>query len=182
MAYPPLIDTDYFNRSPLGLKGTDIPAETLEEYIDEASQYVRDYLDRIITIAPFTERIVGSGRYSLILDEYPITALTDVSYAGYESDQGTHSTGDFLIHAEAGIIEWVNKRYNFRTDRIYVVQYTAGYAEVPGPIKRATALQTVQLLRPMYGGASPNPDAEVVPFSEELIISLLEKYRRKRLS
>jgi hypothetical protein len=175
-----LIDIDYFRRQPLGTKDV-LPTETVQEYIEEASQYVKDYLDREIELANYTERIVGSGGYSLILDETPVTNLIDVSYVGYESDMGTHSTGDFILHSGAGIIEWVNKRYNFRTDRVYIVQYEAGYATIPGPIKRATALQTVQLMRPMYGGVQvETPD--VVPFAEELIVSLLEKYRRKRLS
>lgn len=176
-----LIDIDYIRRQPYGLKSfSSLSSEILEETIQEASEYVEDYLDRKILSSSWTERIVGSGRFTLILDQYPILSLTDVSYQGYESDNGTHATGDFLIHSESGIIEWVNKRYNFRTDRVYVVQYTAGYTEVPGPIKRATALQTIQLLRPMYGGAAP--EVEVVPFADELIVSLLEKYRRKRIS
>jgi hypothetical protein len=61
------------------------------------------------------------------------------------------------------------------------VSYTAGYETVPNPIKRAVALQTVQLLRPMYGG--PQLDTpEIVPFADEMIVNLLERYRRKRLS
>lgn len=176
----PLIDIDYFRRQPLGQKGDQLSAEVVEEYIDEASQYVRDYLDRDINLTTYTERIVGSGRYTLILGQYPIVELLDVSYDGYESDVGIHSLSDFLIHRDAGILEWVNKRNYWQPRRVYTVQYTAGYVEIPGPIKRATALQTVQLLRPMYGGAGG--EVEVVPFADELIISLLEKYRRKRLS
>ncbi len=175
-----LIDIDYFRRQPLGIKDN-LQAEVVQEYIDEAEQFVKDYLDRELELQTYTERIVGTGRYTLLLDETPVTDLIDVSYTGYESDMGTHSTGDFLLHSGAGILEWVNKRYNFRTDRIYIVQYEAGYEVIPGPIKRATALQTVQLMRPMYGG--PQQDTpEIVPFADELIVSLLEKYRRKRIS
>lgn len=175
-----LIDIDYLRRQPLGIKGFDnIPAEVVEEFISEASEYVEDYCDRNFTSTVYVERIVGSGRYTLILDQYPVLSVSDVSYEGY-SEQGTHSTLDFLIHSESGIIEWKDKRYNFRSDRIYKVTYNAGYTEVPGPVKRATALQVVQLMRPMYGGAAS--EVEVVPFADELIISLLEKYRRKRLS
>lgn len=177
----PLIDIDYFRRAPYGLKGADnLPAEIVEEFIQEASDYVRDYLDHDVTVGTYAERKIGSGNFKLILDKMPIISLIDISYEGYESDVGTHPLSDFLIHKEAGIVEWANKRYYFRPDRIYVVQYTAGYVEVPGPIKRATALQTVQLMRPMYGGAGP--EVEVVPFAEDLIVSLLERYRRKRLS
>jgi hypothetical protein len=177
-----LIDIDYFRRQPLGWKGAaNIQADILEEAIAEASTYVEDYLDRKILITSYVQRIVGNRRYVLILDNYPIASLTGVSYTQVTGEVGTHSLLDFLVHNEEGMIEMIDKRNVFRGDRVYTVSYTAGYATVPGPIKRAVALQTVQLLRPMYGG--PSPDApEVVPFADELIISLLEKYRRKRLS
>lgn len=176
-----LIDIDYFRQMPLGQKALDqLPAEVIQEYIQTASDYVEDYLDHKIQLHTVTERIVGKREFTLILDEYPIVALLDVSYDGYSGDVGTHATSDFLIHSEAGVIEWINKNYNFRGDRIYTVQYTAGYATVPTPIKLATALQTVQLTRPMYGGVSEEPTG--VPFADETIVSLLERYRRKRLS
>jgi hypothetical protein len=176
-----LIDIDYFRRQPLGLKGAqDLPAETLQEYIDEASDYVEDYLDIKVLEHDYVERIVGPGGYTIILDAYPITDLVSVGYEGF-TESGLHLNSDFLVHADAGIIEWVNKANYFRSDRIYIVSYTAGYETVPNPIKRAVALQTVQLLRPMYGG--PQLDTpEIVPFADEMIVNLLERYRRKRLS
>lgn len=176
-----LIDIDYFKRQPLGAKAiTALSAEVLEETIQEASDYVEDYLDRKILEDTYVERILGRRDYVLILDQFPITGLIDVSYDGLDN-VGTHATSDFLIHAEAGMIEWINKMYNFRGDRVYTVTYTAGYETVPNPIKRAVALQTVQLLRPMYGGQSDEAQA-IVPFADELITNLLERYRRKRLS
>lgn len=179
-----LIDIDYFRRQPLGSTSiNNMTYEVLQEAIDEASAYVEDYLDRKVLSTNYTERIPGNRRYTLILDNMPITAVTDVSYEDMAGGVGTHSVLDFLIHGEAGVLEWKNKMYNFRGDRIYIVQYTAGYATVPGPIKRATALQTVQILRPMYGG--PTQDAsgiDVIPFADDMIVNLLEKYRRKRIS
>lgn len=176
-----LIDIDYFRRQPLGAKAIQgLSAEVLMETIQEASDYVEDYLDRKILETTYVERILGKREYVLILDQFPITGLIDVSYDGLDSS-GTHATSDFLIHADAGMIEWINKMYNFRGDRVYTVTYTAGYPTVPAPIKRAVALQTVQLLRPMYGGQSEALQ-EVVPFADELIANLLERYRRKRLS
>lgn len=177
-----LIDTDYFRRLPLGQKAIDqLPLEDLQEYINTASDYVEDYLDHKILEHTVIQRIPGKREYTLILDEYPIVSLDDVSYDGYAGDVGTHATTDFLVHTDAGIIEWIDKNYVFRGDRVYIVEYTAGYAEVPTPIKFATALQTVQLLRPMYGGIT-SQEAQGVPFADEQIVSLLERYRRKRLS
>ena len=176
-----LIDVDYFNQQPLGLKGFDIQTDVLQEIIQEASDYVEDYIDRKIEIANYSERIVGRDRYTLILENLPVVSLNSVAYDGYPGDMGTYSTTEFLVHSNAGLIEWINKMYNFRSDRVYTVGYTAGYAEVPGPIKRAVALQTIQLLRPMYGGPSNNLP-ELVPFADDMIVNLLEKYRRKRIS
>lgn len=178
-----LIDIDYFKRQPYGGKGLDanLPAEVLQETIEDASQYVEDYLDMRITETAYTERIVGNGRYTLILDNFPITSVTGVSYEDVVGNVGTYSPTQFLIHAEAGIIERIDKLDVFREDRIYIISYTAGYTEVPGPIKRAVALQTVQFLRPAYGGVNDS-SGEIVPFADELIVSLLERYRRKRLS
>lgn len=178
-----LIDIDYFKRQPYGGKGLDasMSSEALQEAIEDASAYIEDYLDIKVLSTSYTERIPGNRRYTLILDNYPITALTGVSYESWSGEVGTHATSDFLIHSQSGIIERVSKLDVFRGDRLYIVQYTAGYAEVPAPIKRATALQTVQLLRPAYGGPT-DTSGEIVPFADELIISLLERYRRKRLS
>lgn len=176
-----LIDIDYFKRLPLGSKAIGgLSAEVIEETIQEASDYVEDYIDRKVLATQYIERIPGQRNYTIILDNYPITALADVSWVDVLGNQGTHSLTDFLVHAESGILEYIDKRDNFRGDRVYVITYTAGYATVPSVIRRAVALQTVQLLQPMFGG--PNTQSELVPFSDELIGSLLEKYRRKRLS
>lgn len=175
-----LIDVDYLRRQPLGLKLVDsLNTDILEETIQEASDYIEDYLDRKVLSRSYVERVLGNRGYVIILDNYPITALTSISYDGMAGDVGTHAPSDFLVHSQEGMIEWINKMYNFRGDRVYTITYTAGYATVPGPIKRATALQTVQLLRPAFGG--PTTD-EVFPYADELITGLLEKYRRKRLS
>jgi hypothetical protein len=177
-----LIDTDYFRKLPLGSKALDqIPVEDLQEYLQTASDYIEDYLDHKIEIHSVTQRILGNREYVLILDDYPIVSLTGVTYDGYAGDVGTHAIGDFLIHKEAGLIEWIDKNYVFRGDRVYTVSYTAGYATIPTPIKMAVAYQAVQLLRPMYGGAQAEV-SEGVPFADEMIASLTERYRRKRLS
>lgn len=178
-----LIDTDYFRAQPYGGKGLDtaLPDEVLTEAIQDASDYVEDYLDRKILEADYVERIVGNRRFTLILDNTPITALDEVSWVDSVGSPGTFDTSEFLVHAEAGIIEKINKLDWFRPDRVYIVEYSAGYATVPGPVKRAVALQTVQLLRPAYGGPTDTA-GEIVPFADDLIVSLLERYRRKRLS
>jgi hypothetical protein len=176
-----LIDIDYYTRQPFVSKNNRPSAEVIQEAIDDASAYVEDYIDRKVLEREYIERIPGQRTYTILLDNYPITELSDVSWTDAFGNVGTHDLNDFLIHSEAGIIEYINKLYNFRGDRVYTFTYSAGYAEVPPAIKRATAYQTLQLLRPMRGGPLDNlPD--VVPVADELITNLLERYRRKRIS
>lgn len=178
-----LIDIDYFRRQPIGAKSlVNLQADILQEVLDTASDYVEDYLDKKIKETAWIERIPGNREYTLILDNYPITALTSVTYEEVTGTVGAHSPTDFLVHAEAGIIELKNKLQVFRGDRLYVVSYSAGYSVVPNPVKLAVALQAVQLLRPMYGGPQDASSVDVVPFADEMIVNLLERYRRKRIS
>lgn len=174
-----LIDIDYFRRQPYGKALDNLSSEILEESIQEASDYVEDYLDRSIVVRPYTERIIGRRDRTIILDQYPITSLVGVDFQRASGEVGTFDLSEFLIHAESGMIEMINPLDYFRGDTLYIVSYTAGYATVPGPIKRATALQTIQLLRPMYGDAMTELPELV---SEDLIVNLLEKYRRKRIA
>ncbi len=174
-----LIDIDYFRRQPYGKALDNLSAEVTEEAISDASDYVEDYLDRSISLRTYTERIIGRRDWTILLNQYPITSLVSVSFERANGEVGTFDTSAFLVHAESGIIEMINKADYFRGDTMYVITYTAGYAEIPGPIKRAVALQTIQLLRPMYSDAMAELPELV---SEDLIVNLLEKYRRKRIA
>ena len=178
-----LIDIDYFRRQPIGGKAiTSLQTDILQEAIDEASEYVEDYLDMKIAATAWVQRIVGPREYILILDNYPVISVTDVSWQDALGNVGTHSLLDFIIHSKSGMLEIKDKTQYFRGDRVYIVSYSAGYTVIPGPIKRAVALQTVQILRPMYGGPQDAGSVDVIPFADEMITNLLEKYRRKRLS
>lgn len=174
-----LIDIDYFRRQPYGKSLDTLPSEVIEETIGEASEYVEDYLDRSIASRAYTERIIGRRDWTILLDNYPILSLGSVAFERANGEVGTFDNSAFLIHAEAGIIEMIDKSDWFRGDTLYAVTYTAGYTTIPGPIKRATALQTIQLLRPMYADAMMDLPELV---SEDLITNLLEKYRRKRIA
>lgn len=159
-----------------------ITDEQIQTVIDYATQNIKDYLDRDIVITSYTERIVGSGRSTLILDAYPIVSLSSVSSRDYTETIANYSTSDFLIRANSGIIEWIDKLRNaFWSTRIWVVQYTAGYATIPGPVKHATALQTVQMLQPLFRGGSNFAQVELVEETNEQIVDMLEKYKRKRI-
>lgn len=176
---PAFIDIDFIKNLPL-IQLPDDDSVT-DQFIETASAFVEDYLDRHVAAVDVTERIVGNGRYTLTLDEYPVNSLGSISSGGY-SGTYTHSPSDFLIHSGAGIIEWIDKIHNnFREDRVYVVTYNAGYATIPLPIQQATALQVMEMMQPMFGGEIVfQPGA--TPETSVQFVELLEKYRRKRIS
>jgi hypothetical protein len=147
-----------------------------------ATEHIEDYLDRHILAAEYTERIVGTGRYTLLLDQYPIISLTTVTANDMSETVETYSTTDFLIHSGAGIIEFVDKtRYAFYKSRVWVVKYRAGYSSVPGPIKHATALQAVSMLQPLFRGGVDFAEIDLISEINEQIVDMLERYKRKRI-
>lgn len=180
-----LITIEYFKSLALPIKipqYNQITDETLQTTIDEASEFVEDYTDRKFAQAQYTERIVGSDRYTVMLEQFPIVSLDSISARDIYDNTETFSTSSFLIHADAGILEWLNKSVNFfLSNRVYVITYTAGYSTIPGPVKRATALQTLELLMPVFRQSSTMQPVDFVPETSEQIVELLEKYRRKRI-
>ncbi len=179
---PKFIDVAYIRNMPLGVPQGSLPSdETLDEYIETASEFVENYLERQITPAVISERIVGSDRYTLILDEYPIVGLSSVTEVGYHNEQNSIDTSNFLVHSKSGMIEWLNKTRYFRPDRLYVVTYTAGMNPIPRAIKHATALQVIEMLQPQYAGMTSD-NAELVPETSAQFVDLLEPYRRKRMA
>lgn len=181
-----LIDKTYLKSTPLPIKDAQwnlIGDNQLDVVIDEASEFVEDYLDRHIESAYYTERVRGADRPFLILEEYPITELTSVEARDMSEQVTSYDPESFIIHADAGMIEWVNKATNvFSSQRTYVVNYTAGYYPVPGPIRKATALQAVEMLQPIFRRTNTNmTSTDMIPETTEQFVELLEKYRRKRI-
>lgn len=187
-----LITVDELKALPVGLKGPRSWPESvdLQSYIDTASTMVENFLDRKIASQSVVETLRGRDSYRLILKEFPATALTSV---GWEDDT-TGSTGSVDIALlrldESGILEFkrrgmVNSGYVyanldwFDRARLYTVTYTAGYNPVPGPVKHAVALQVSELLRPNFMGPGADVPADLVPLSTQLIVDLLDDYRRR---
>jgi hypothetical protein len=157
------------------------PAQ-LEAVTAYATQYIEDYLDRSILSQNYIQRIRGTNRGSLVLDQYPVTAISAITSSDSTGYVETHSTTDFLINSGSGIIEWVDRSRNaFYKSRIYTVSYTAGYTSVPGPIKHATALQAVEMLQPLFRGGTDFTEVELIESIDEAIVDMLEKYKRKRI-
>jgi hypothetical protein len=180
-----LIDSDYFeaNMTQLGLKATFAPKDAvLDQLIEDASDWVVNYLRRVVEPTEIVETVKGKGFNRLILDQYPIISLTSVEYDDDSGPSGEVDT-DNVRPLYNGMLEW-KRPYShgpWRAGRTYTVTYTAGYAEIPSAIKRATAIKVVDLFSPQYQGARDARSVEQVTKLEELMVDLLEPYRRERI-
>jgi hypothetical protein len=119
----------------------------------------------------------------LILQHYPVTAVTSVIERDEIEGSITHDLTAFIMHGDAGMLEWKDKHFNmFYANRVYQVTYTAGYATIPGTLKLATALQAWEMLQPFLRGTRDMQPVDLVPTSSEKFVELTEKYRRKRIA
>lgn len=172
------IDRDYFNTQmvTLGLKSTFTPnSDQLDVLLQEASDYVDDYCGRKFASATYTEQVNAFRDGRLMVQNFPVTALTSISWVDRTGMTGTDDVTGVNFYPE-GILEFRNSVFAFRQDRLYTVTYTAGYTAIPGPVKRAVALKTANLLQPMYTGPMQQA-VEMVGLNEDQILILLERYR-----
>lgn len=181
----PLIDADYFeaNMTQLGLKEKFAPqGEALDQLILDASEWVESYLRRVVAATDITEVVKGKGYNRLILDQWPVNTVTSIVY---DDDGGASGTIDVsnIRPLYNGMIEWKHPYSHgpWRSTRTYTVEYNAGYDPIPANLKRATALKVVDLFSPQYQGARDQRSIEQVTKLEELLVDLLEPYRRERL-
>lgn len=150
--------------------------------IATATQHVQNYLERDIESTTYVERIVGRNRDRLMLNNYPVQSITSVTSTDVYGNETSYGADYFLVNAGSGIIEWVDKfRYTFFPNYIWTVQYTAGYDVIPDTIKHATALQTVNLLQPIFRGGQNFQQVDIVEQLDEQTVDLLERYRRVRI-
>jgi hypothetical protein len=181
-----IIDSEYLRSTPIPIKDSQwdaIGEEQIQNAIDEAEEYIIDYLDRHIASAYFTDKIVGRDRPFLVLEEYPISEVLEIYSYDLHNSTAYYDIDDFIINDSAGMLEWKDKSSNsFKKDVTYIINYVAGYENVPLPIKKALALQTIELLQPIFRKTnSAMSMVDLVPNSTELIVEFLERYRRKRI-
>ena len=167
----------------LGLKSTFSPkAEQLTELIGEAQEWVENYLRRKVESGEVAETLRGRGYNRLMLDEWPVTALTSITWTDDYGSTGTVDVTQVRTHSN-GVLEFKNVLNGpWYREYTYVVTYTAGMTEVPLSIKRATALKVVDLFQPQYQGPREARSVELVTRIEEMIADLLEPYRRERVA
>lgn len=156
--------------------------DQIETIIDYASTNIEDYLDIAVASAYYTERIAGSGSGKLILNNYPVTQVVAVTQYDNTETSTVYDPAGFVIMSNAGIIMFSNRAYySFWKEYDWVVTYRAGYDTIPGPIKHAVALQTIQMLQPMFRGGANFNEIKLIDGVNEQIVDLLETYKRKRI-
>lgn len=178
-----LIDATYFQQqtTTLGLKSSFIPAaDVLTVLIGEASDWVEGYCRRRFGAQTITdERHWGSGRGRLILNEFPVSAVTAITAVDSRGSTATaFDVADVRI-TPGGMLELIDSGNVWFRDRLYSITYTLP-DPVPGPVKRATALKVVDLLDPQYFPGKTK-SVELVTSVQEQMVTLLEDFRRERI-
>lgn len=181
-----IIDSAYIKSIPIPIKDSQweaIGEEQIQLAIDEAEEYIADYLDRHLASAYYIEKYPGRDRPSLIMEEYPVTSLISISSYDNAYTYEEYDINDFFIDSSAGMISWKDRTRNlFEMGKVYTVNYQAGFDPVPLPVKKALALQTIEMLQPIFRKTnSAMSMVDLIPNSTEMIVEFLEKYRRKRI-
>lgn len=179
-----LIDVEYFKRLPLGINEKAMPPiESLQEFIETASEQVELFCDRKFLSSSRVEKVRGTDRTELLLDEWPMTALASVAWIDTSGTTGTTDTS-LLDFNTSGVVSFKNVADGpWYSSRLYTVTYTAGYTAetMPRPLKHAVALWVTDLMRPSFGGVSSQRPPEFVPLTSEQIEDLLDNFRRRRI-
>jgi hypothetical protein len=181
-----IITVEYLKSLPLPIKDAQwdaIDPTFLEEVVDAAGDFLESYLDRCVHHKRYQERLRGDNRYTLILNNYPITALHSIREVDEINGHVIRAPSEFIIHEKSGLIEWKDKVHNyFWTGRVYLVDYSSGFVNIPPALKYATALQAYEMLQPVLRGSRDMGPVDLVPASSEKFVELTEPYRRKRIA
>jgi len=179
-----LLTTDQFREMPLGLKKSTLDAingssgYVLQNYIDVATQQVKDYCDRQLESADVTDVFDGTNGIRMMLREYPVTEIKTITWEDELGQEGV-VPADWVTFRSFGELRMKNPIHGvFFAGRVYTVTYTAGYTALPVNIRHATALWTLELLSPTFQAAAKEA-GDLLKVSSEQIGELLEKYRRK---
>ncbi len=109
--------------------------DLFEMLIRAASDFIRSYLGRDITLENYIERLNGMGTNRMVMKNYPITAITSLTIDGTNIPAAADSRhAGYLFDAD--MIYLVGFRFN-RGFQNVVVNYTAGYISVPAAVEQA---------------------------------------------
>ncbi|MDP3124602.1 MAG: hypothetical protein Q8M84_03115 [Thiobacillus sp.] len=122
------------------ITGTELDA-LIDALVPRASSAIETYLSRKIESTAHVEIRDGNGGRSLMLSQYPVTAVSAVSVDGQPIPQGSFGVAGWRLANRSLVLEG----YSFaRGDANVQIEYTAGYATVPPDIEQA-CIETILL-------------------------------------
>jgi hypothetical protein len=140
---------------------TSVANATLDAYIDSASRIVEDYCHREFASKAVSERHPYRFSPNVILNRTPVTEVSNVTLYvrseptanignvtnDYPSNMTANSTGavlGYVVRPNSGVMTVDPYSFRVSSEQIqaqyfYEVNYTGGYANIPTPVKLATA-------------------------------------------
>lgn len=123
-----------------GITGTELDT-LIDALIPRVSAAIESYLSRRIESAAQVDLRDGNGGRSMLLREYPVTAVAAVSVDGQAIPAGGFDLAGWRLADRMLVLEG----YRFTSGIANVrIDYTAGYATVPADIEQA-CIETVLL-------------------------------------
>lgn len=108
----------------------------LTAMISQISAEIRTFTNRdIYPVGTYTETLSGNGRQSIVMPQYPITAVSSLTVDGVAIPARQGATGSGYVFDDAGIYL---DGYTFaRGVKNVSVTYSAGFATLPPDLQRA---------------------------------------------
>ena len=156
-------------RSYLGL-GTDTSKDTdIEDLIERASDFLKSQTNRNFAKANYTEKKEGNNTDRIMLENYPVTAITSCTY----NDVALTLDTDYELEAAAGIL--------YKEDLWYKTGVYAGLADrIAFAKKNITVVYTAGYVLP---GAATAQIPRTLPYDiEEACIQLVQFYFKTDIS
>lgn len=155
----------------------------LTKLIAGASSFIEGWLSRPLASAAYTERYNGTGAYAMLLNNYPITAVSSLVIDGATVPAAASSTGNGYLFDTGGL--YLVGPYCFTRGRQNItITYTAGYATIPANIQQACfeLVSKKYKERDRIGQNSKTLAAEIVSFApsdlSDEVKSILNNYRK----
>jgi hypothetical protein len=161
----------------------------LASLITGASQYwlTRTCRGSLSSIQNYTERYDGTGRDELLLNYFPVTAVLSLQINGNPISQSTdYFQSGWVLNAQGTGVVLLGSRWFWRGRLNILVNYQAGYSEVPLDVeeavrkqvavnyKRKSVTDEASIALPQGGGTTSFRSWSIPPEVEDVI----ERYRR----
>ncbi len=161
----------------LGVSGTSEDA-LLSRLVDWATDLIHSYCGRIFTEASYDEYYDGDGTEGLLVNQYPISAVTSLEVDGISKD-----TSAYALYGPLGLLKLKSGKYPKGKKNIRL-QYTAGYSVIPNDLEQS-AVEMVALKYYDRGrnrlGMNAKDGVSYVAHLPEEVREVLDLYKRYRL-